>query len=184
MGNPCGKVWKWYCFIFFFLFFASCNFCKISGTFRAPEKKDGRSWSSTSNLFKGETNEASLNAAGWNSVMDLTAEGMDQISTNSKNARPKTYAGSQSDTYNLRRHSYNEDLQERPQKLQIRNVISKTNGTSSNTDAEFIIQVIRPVDDRNLAKLAKYLWKVLKLERKKIFRKFFFLKFEQNICFC
>lgn len=91
-------------------------------------------------MHKGETNQTALNSAGWNSVMDLT--NADTV-TDSKvtNSNSKTYTGSQSDSYNFRRHSYNEDIQERPQKLQIKNVISKTNGTSSDTDAEFIIQV-------------------------------------------
>lgn len=106
---------------------------------RSPESSEGkRSWSSTSNLSKNEP-PSSTNAAGWNSVMDLSSPEAES------NGKAKAYSGSQSDSFNLRRHSdigsYDE---QRPQKLLIKNVISKTNGASSNTDAEFIIQVSLP----------------------------------------
>ncbi|XP_029663562.1 COP1-interactive protein 1 isoform X1 [Formica exsecta] len=84
---------------------------------RGPESK--RTWSSATNLAKDETkNNYSQSAAttGWTSLMDLSA-----IDKDAQNA---------SKLENVRK----------PAKLQIKNVISNTNGGTSN-DVEFIIQV-------------------------------------------
>lgn len=59
--------------------------------------------------------------------------------------RPRSYVGTQSDSYTFRRHSVDEtamraNSNDRPAKLQIQQVINKTNDSSHN-DVEFIIQV-------------------------------------------
>jgi hypothetical protein len=84
------------------------------------------------------------------SLSDLRSQ-EPEVTVTLKPTRPKTYAGSQSDTYNFRRFSVNENLTERhnpvvatpssKHKLQIKSVIDKSNGTTSDNDAEFVIQV-------------------------------------------
>lgn len=120
--------------------------CRI---FSSAENSDSkRTWASTSNLLKDEsksyiTPEVTV---AWNSALDLTSvtdnttEEFVFVGKN-KTIRPKTYAGSQSDSLNFRRHSVDESVISRPQKLQISRVINKSNGNASDTDAEFIIQV-------------------------------------------
>ncbi|XP_011496376.1 PREDICTED: protein MLP1 [Ceratosolen solmsi marchali] len=134
-------------------------------TTRSTESNEGngRSWASTSSLVKDEeTNAESMHkaesASAWCSAMDLSSLSLSDLRTQEpevtvtiKPTRPKTYAGCQSDTYNFRRFSMNESPTDgcnqepaAPQskhKLQIKNVIDKSNGTTSNNDAEFIIQV-------------------------------------------
>ncbi|XP_014208192.1 GRIP and coiled-coil domain-containing protein 2 isoform X1 [Copidosoma floridanum] len=121
-----------------------------------------RSWSSTSNLVKDEQNST----GSWNSAADLSSASLSdlrpivtnepEVTVTVRPPRPKTYAGSSSDSYNFRRFSVDESFSDRrypmptktegqstvqPQKLQIKGVIDKSNGASSDNDAEFIIQV-------------------------------------------
>ncbi|XP_033207690.1 golgin IMH1 isoform X2 [Belonocnema kinseyi] len=114
----------------------------------AENSDSKRTWASTSNLLKDEsksyiTPEVTV---AWNSALDLTSVTDNTteeflIVGKNKTIRPKTYAGSQSDSLNFRRHSVDESAISRPQKLQISRVINKSNGNASDTDAEFIIQV-------------------------------------------
>lgn len=109
-----------------------------------------RTWASTSNLLKDESKSYTTPevTVTWNSALDLTSiqdNSAEEFVTTEKNkpttTRPKTYVGSQSDSFNFRRHSVDESVIDRPQKLQIREVINKSNGNASDTDAEYIIQV-------------------------------------------
>ncbi|EFN77052.1 hypothetical protein EAI_02454 [Harpegnathos saltator] len=89
-----------------------------SDSTRGSESK--RTWSSATNLAKDETkNNYSQPAAtaGWTSLMDLSTIDKDS-----------------DDSHKL------EDIR-RPAKLQIKNVISNSNGGTSGNDVEFIIQV-------------------------------------------
>ncbi|XP_029160723.1 kinesin-like protein KIF15 isoform X1 [Nylanderia fulva] len=84
---------------------------------RGPEGK--RTWSSATNLAKDETktnNSQSAASTGWTSLMDLSAIDKDAQDPKLENVR-------------------------KPAKLQIKNVISNTNGGTSENDVEFIIQV-------------------------------------------
>ncbi|KAG7189843.1 hypothetical protein KM043_017500 [Ampulex compressa] len=83
---------------------------------RNPENK--RTWSSATNLAKDEikANPEPQAAAGWTSLMDLSAIDKDTEDT----GRPE---------------------HRRPSKLQIKGVIDNTNGGTSENDVEFIIQV-------------------------------------------
>lgn len=112
-----------------------------------------RTWASTSNLLKDESKSYTTPevTVTWNSALDLTSiqdNSAEEFVTTEKNkpttTRPKTYVGSQSDSFNFRRHSVDESVIDRPQKLQIREVINKSNGNASDTDAEYIIQVRKP----------------------------------------
>ncbi|XP_029160725.1 kinesin-like protein KIF15 isoform X2 [Nylanderia fulva] len=83
---------------------------------RGPEGK--RTWSSATNLAKDETktnNSQSAASTGWTSLMDLSAIDKDAQDPKLENVR-------------------------KPAKLQIKNVISNTNGGTSENDVEFIIQ--------------------------------------------
>lgn len=133
---------------------------------RSSDSSDGgrRSWSSTSNLAKDESSSGyqSTRTDSWSSAMDISSMSLSDLrnvepetitTVTMKPPRPKTYAGSTSDSYNYRRYSVDENVIDRhsaynnvttktPQhKLQIKNVIDKSNGTSTDNDAEFIIQV-------------------------------------------
>ncbi|XP_015588016.1 titin homolog [Cephus cinctus] len=114
---------------------------------RAAEATDKRTWASTSNLSKEDTKLYSQPEAkiGWTSASDLSSVEIDAASKSNpvSNAAPKSrlYAGSQSDSFNFRRYSNDETRLDPPQKLQIQGVIDNSNGTTSNTDVEFIIQV-------------------------------------------
>ncbi|KAG7189844.1 hypothetical protein KM043_017500 [Ampulex compressa] len=83
---------------------------------RNPENK--RTWSSATNLAKDEikANPEPQAAAGWTSLMDLSAIDKDTEDT----GRPE---------------------HRRPSKLQIKGVIDNTNGGTSENDVEFIIQL-------------------------------------------
>ncbi|XP_070151041.1 uncharacterized protein [Polyergus mexicanus] len=84
---------------------------------RGPESK--RTWSSATNLAKDEAKSnysQSAATTGWTSLMDLSAIDKDaQDASKLENVR-------------------------KPAKLQIKNVISNTNGGTSENDVEFIIQ--------------------------------------------
>ncbi|XP_063977970.1 trichohyalin-like isoform X2 [Diachasmimorpha longicaudata] len=104
-----------------------------------------RTWASTSNLSKDEPSKANtLPAEEWsNSAVDISSRDI-QISGN----RPRSYVGSASDTVaSFRRHSVDETAlfandrsEEKPQTLQIRQVIDKSSSGSEN-DVAFIVQV-------------------------------------------
>ncbi|XP_016843513.1 myosin-7 isoform X2 [Nasonia vitripennis] len=146
-----------------------------------------RSWASTSNLAKDDPTSTSNSfhkvesSIGWSSAMDLSSVSLSDLKASSaepmstsvtvKPPRPKTYAGSTSDSFNFRRYSVDESITDReknamnhstsstttsqpPQhKLQIKGVIDKSNGTTSDNDAEFIIQVRKSrIIERNGAK--------------------------------
>ncbi|OXU26630.1 hypothetical protein TSAR_001664, partial [Trichomalopsis sarcophagae] len=146
-----------------------------------------RSWASTSNLAKDDPTSTSNSfykaesSSGWSSAMDLSSVSLSDLRASSaeptstsvtvKPPRPKTYAGSTSDSFNFRRYSVDESITDRekiamnhstsstttsqpPQhKLQIKGVIDKSNGTTSDNDAEFIIQVRKSrIIERNGAK--------------------------------
>ena len=110
----------------------------------SPESR--RTWASTSNLTKDET-KSSPNAATsltWSSALDITQdvqESTEKPEVSLSTSRTKNYAGSQSDSYTFRRHSIDETILNRPPKLQIKGVIDKSNGTNSDNDVEFTIQV-------------------------------------------
>ena len=134
----------WWCIVYImWTFVLQC--CIFSSTGNSDSK---RTWASTSNLLKDESKSyiSPEVTAAWNSALDLPSS-LDndieefEISEKPKTLRPVTYSGSQSDSFNFRRHSVDESVIIKPQKLQIRSVINKSNGNSSDTDAEFIIQV-------------------------------------------
>ncbi|KAK0158539.1 hypothetical protein PV328_009530 [Microctonus aethiopoides] len=120
-----------------------------------------RTWASTSNLAKDE-NKLKINnditnasSADWsNSSMDLPSLVESSSSSWQQSdlpTRPKSYVGSQTDTYTFRRHSVDETALRslsnngRPAKLQIQQVIDKSSNSSDN-NAEFIIQVRKTKD--------------------------------------
>lgn len=140
--------------------------------FSSNENTDKRTWASTSNLSKDESKlflqpsaAATKSALGgcWSStstIDNLVKKDSDSETGEKKQADPvnvikqRPYTGSQSDSYTFRRFSNSlvmdepveTDSSTTPQKLQIKSVKSVVdkNGenASSNTDVEFIIQVL------------------------------------------
>ncbi|XP_012274536.1 myosin-2 [Orussus abietinus] len=114
---------------------------------KAAEVTDKRTWASTSNLSKddGKFLPKPESSIGWTSVQDLpSAENEDFVKpdvSRTVTVKSKNYLGSQSDSFDIRRHSSDETTLDHPQKLQIKGVIDKSKGTSSENDVEFIIQV-------------------------------------------
>lgn len=149
--------------IFFFQFCQ--NFpskWKIQFWSSSSEVLEGRrGWSSTSSLAKDGENGNGLSraesATTFCSATDLSSVSLKDLREPSpsqqestrvvtaKPPRPKTYGGSGSDTLNTYRRYSSGDSEgvspERPQRLQIKGVIEKSNGNSSDNDAEFVIKV-------------------------------------------
>ncbi|XP_058803627.1 trichohyalin isoform X3 [Phymastichus coffea] len=141
------------------------------GSRSSDSSESRRSWSSTSNLAKDEASSGyETRAESWSSAMDLSSMSLSDLrsaepeavtTVTMKPPRPKTYAGSTSDSLGYRRYSVDESAADRhaasprpaQHKLQIKGVIDKSNGTSSDNDAEFIIQVRKSrIIERNGAK--------------------------------
>ncbi|XP_043284531.1 plectin isoform X2 [Venturia canescens] len=120
---------------------------EASPTRRSSESPESRrTWASTSNLTKDEKSpQKSTTSLTWSSALDISQDPQESSVASDANPPPgqrsRNYAGSQSDSFNYRRHSIDETMLERPPKLQIKNVIDNSNGTNSDHDVEFIIQV-------------------------------------------